>query len=71
MQVTMLPSLALDQLQIPYETQELARYELRKLGVDVRKGLKSTHLDVATRAHLEELASRVNRGLNAVLPRGI
>lgn len=71
LQVTMLPSLALEQLQIPYETQELGRYELRKLGVEVRTGLKSSHLDVATRAHLEELASRVNRGLNAVLPRGI
>src|SRR5579875_717589 len=71
MQITMLPSLSIDQLQIPYETQELARYELRELGADVRKGLRSSHLGVATRAHLEELASRVNRGLNAVLPRGI
>jgi len=71
LQVTLLPSASLDQLEIPYETQELARYELRQLGAQVRKGLQSSHLDVATRAHLQELASRVNRGLDAVLPRGI
>lgn len=71
LQITLLPSIAMDQLEVPYETQELARYELQQLGIRVHKGLASHNLDVATRAHLSELASRVNRALNAQLPRGI
>lgn len=65
LQIAMLPSFALDQLQIPYETQELARYELHRAQAKVRKGLASRGLDVATRAHLSELASRIARGLSA------
>lgn len=65
LQIAMLPSFALDQLQIPYETQELARYELHRAQAGVHKGLASRGLDVATRAHLSELSSRIARGLAA------
>ena len=65
LQIALLPSFALDQLQIPYETQELARYELHRAETEVRKGLASRGLDIATRAHLAELSSRIVRGLAA------
>jgi len=65
LQIALLPSFALDQLQIPYETQELASYELHRAQAEVRKGLASRGLDVATRAHLAELSSRIARGLAA------
>lgn len=71
LEVALLPSLGLDQLQIPYETQSLARYELQQVAAEVHKGLASHGLDVATRAHLGELASRINRGLSAQNVRGI
>ncbi len=65
LQIALLPSFALDQLQIPYETQELARYELHHAQAEVHKGLVSHGLDIATRAHLSELSSRIARGLAA------
>lgn len=71
LQIALLPSFALEQLQVPYETQELARYELQKAQAEVRRGLSSHRLDVATRAHLSELAARIARGLNAQNTRGL
>jgi len=65
LQIALLPTLALDQLQIPYETQELARYELQHAQAEVHKGLESHRLDIATRAHLSELSARIARGLSA------
>ena len=71
LEIALLPSLGLDQLQIPYETQSLARYELKEVQAEIHKSLASRRLDVSTRAHLEELASRINRGLSAQNVRGI
>ncbi|MBV8355168.1 MAG: zinc-dependent metalloprotease [Candidatus Eremiobacteraeota bacterium] len=71
LQVAMLPSLYIDALGMPYESQSLARYELRRVRDEVRTGEASSRLDVATRAHLEELATRIDRGLNAGNIRGL
>ena len=71
LQIAMLPSFALEQLQVPYSTQELALFELKQAGADVHRGLASHRLDVATRAHLTELSARINRGLNAQNTRGL
>ena len=71
LQIALLPSFALDQLQMPYATQELARYELQQAQSAVRRGLAARGLDVATRAHLSELAARIDRGLSAQNTRGI
>jgi hypothetical protein len=71
LEIALLPSLGLDQLQIPYETQSLARYELRQVQSEIHKDLASHRIDVSTRAHLEELASRIHRGLTAENVRGI
>ena len=69
--IAMLPSLGIDQLRMPYATQSLARYELRHARAEVRTSLASRSLDVGTRAHLEELGSRIDRGLSAQNVRGI
>jgi hypothetical protein len=71
LELTLLPSISLDQLQVPYEAQALARYELHRVLTEVETGLASRKLDVATRAHLAELASRIKRGLSAENVRGI
>lgn len=71
LQIAMLPSFAIEALQMPYETQALARYELRRIGSVVRGRLAAGGLDVGTRAHLEELDARIARGLNAQNVRGI
>ncbi|MBV8601762.1 MAG: zinc-dependent metalloprotease [Candidatus Eremiobacteraeota bacterium] len=69
--IAMLPSLGIDQLRMPYATQALAQYELRRVRGELQTGLGSRRLDVGTRAHLEELASRIERGLQARNVRGI
>ncbi len=71
LQVALLPSFAIDQLQMPYGTQSLARYELRRADATVKKGLASKNIDIATRAHLEELDARIVRGLGAQNVRAI
>jgi hypothetical protein len=59
------PSSLLDRLGYPGDTPSLARYELRKLQSPIAARLASPGLDVATRAHLENLQHRVTETLTA------
>ncbi len=48
----------------PYDAQALARHELVSLSGNVRSGLRSNGLDLATRAHLEALQDELGRTLD-------
>ncbi len=62
LQIALLPSTAMDQLGLPREIQALARYELR--GVRARlDGAYAAARDVETKAHLDDLRSRIDGGL--------
>jgi hypothetical protein len=62
LQIALLPSGAMDQLGLPREIQALARYELR--GVRARlDGAYRAARDVETKAHLDDLRSRIDGGL--------
>ena len=53
----------MDQLGVPREIQALARYELK--GIRGRlDGAYRAATDVATRAHLDDLRSRIDTGLH-------
>jgi hypothetical protein len=63
LQIALLPSSAMDQLGLPREVQALARYELRA----VRGRLDHAYAaatDLSTKAHLDDLRSRVDGGLH-------
>jgi hypothetical protein len=64
MQIVALPSSAVDQLDLPRETQELARYELMKLSSRLDAAIRAAK-DEATRAHLVDLRARVAGVLRA------
>ena len=49
----------------PYDAQALARAELTNLQSELHTALSSSKLDTMTRAHLEDLAVRVSRTLDA------
>jgi hypothetical protein len=64
MQIVALPSAFADQLDLPRETQALARYNLMRLSSRL-DGAVSAARDDGTRAHLVDLRVRVNGVLHA------
>jgi len=63
-EIALLPSANLDQLALPREVQELARYNLRQLRPKL-DGAYRNATDVATRAHVDDLRSRIAGALEA------
>ncbi len=63
LEIAFLPSGTMDQLGVPREIQALARYELRQLRGRL-DGAYRAATDVATRAHLDDLRSRIDGGLH-------
>ena len=64
MQIVALPAAYADQLDLPRETQALARYNLIKLGGRLDRAVAAAR-DEGTKAHLVDLRVRVNGILNA------
>ncbi len=64
------PSFTISAFGYPSDSPALARYELQDLARRLDGGLRSPHLDVATRAHLEDLRSRVRHALDPSAVRG-
>jgi hypothetical protein len=64
------PSFSVESLGYPSDTPSLARYELERLSAKLTDGLASPQLDIATRAHLEDLRSRVRHALDPNSVRG-
>ena len=68
--VSLAPSFLVDALGFPGDTAPLARYQLRRLDEHLAGALRRGDLDVATRAHLEDLHDRVHHALDASATRG-
>jgi hypothetical protein len=66
LEIALLPSTAMDQLALPRELQSIARYELRTLRGRL-DGAEAKATDLATRADLDDLRSRVDAGLHAAV----
>jgi hypothetical protein len=64
------PSFVVEAIGYPSDTSPLARYELRRLATRVDAELNDPHLDVITRAHLEDVQSRVRHALDPNATRG-
>ena len=64
------PSFIVQAIGYPSDTSALARYELRRIATEVDATLRDAHLDVATRAHLEDVQSRVHHALQPSAARG-
>jgi hypothetical protein len=64
------PSFVVQAIGYPSDTAPLARYELRRLAGRVDAILHAGQLDVATRAHLEDVQSRVHHALDPNATRG-
>ncbi len=64
------PSFVIDALGYPEDTPSLARYELRRLNGRVSLALRAPEHDIATRAHLEDVQSRVRHALDPGAVRG-
>ncbi|HEY0395068.1 MAG TPA: zinc-dependent metalloprotease [Candidatus Elarobacter sp.] len=64
MQITQLPAAYADQLDLPRETQSLARQSLMRLSSRLDRAVAAAR-DDGTRAHLVDLRVRVNGVLNA------
>jgi len=64
------PSFVVQAIGYPSDTAPLARYELRRLAERVDAQLHERQLDVATRAHLEDVQSRVHHALDPNATRG-
>lgn len=64
------PSFLVNALGYPGDTVSLARYELRRLNESVTTALRDRRLDVPTRAHLEDMQSRVRHALDPGAVRG-
>jgi len=62
LQIAFLGSGSMDQLGIPREIQALSRYELRQVRGRLDNAYKAA-TDIATRAHLDDLRSRIDTGL--------
>jgi hypothetical protein len=62
LQIAFLPSGQMDQLGVPREIQALARYELREIRGKL-DGAYRVAGDISTRAHLDDLRSRIDSGL--------
>jgi hypothetical protein len=63
MEIALLPSFVLDSLDLPRETQALARQSLGEVAVRLNAAVAAAR-DPATRAHLEDLSSRIRGALN-------
>ena len=63
LEIAFLSSGSMDQLGIPREIQALSRYELRQIRGRL-DGAYRAATDVATRAHLDDLRSRIDTGLH-------
>jgi hypothetical protein len=70
LEIALLPSGVMDQLALPRDLQSIARFELRTLRSRLA-GAERSASDVETRAHLEDLAARVDAGLRASMNRAI
>ncbi len=64
------PSALVAAIGYPSDAAPLARYELRRLRGRVEEALRAPHLDVSTRAHLEDTQSRVKHALDPNAARG-
>lgn len=62
LQIAFLSAGTIDQLGVPREIQALARYELRKVRGRL-DGAYRAATDIATRAHIDDLRSRIDAGL--------
>jgi hypothetical protein len=65
------PSFVVSGAGYPSESPPLARYELRALEARLRVALRSPRLEIATRAHLEDLQSRIEAALAPTAVRGV
>jgi len=65
------PSFIVESAGYPSDAVPLARYELRRLAARIDVALHSPQLDIATRAHLEDLQSRVRHALEPNAVRGV
>jgi hypothetical protein len=63
LQIAFLPSGQMDQLGVPREIQALSRYELRQVRGRLDAAYRAA-TDVATRAHIDDLRSRIDTGLH-------
>jgi hypothetical protein len=61
-EIAFLPSGVMDQLSLPRDVQSLARYELHAIRSRLDPAERAA-TDVATRAHLDDLRSRIDSGL--------
>jgi hypothetical protein len=68
--ISLAPSFILEAIGFPSDTAPLARYQLRRLDDHLAASLRRSNLDVATRAHLEDLHDRVHHALDASATRG-
>jgi hypothetical protein len=68
MQIAFLPSNNLDQLGLPREVQSLARYELRRVRGKLDLAYRNAR-DVGTKAHIDDLRSRIDGVLSPREPR--
>ena len=64
------PSFVVSAIGYPSDSAPLARFELRRLSTRIDSALHSNRLDIATRAHLEDLQSRVHHALEPEASRG-
>ncbi|MFZ1124166.1 MAG: zinc-dependent metalloprotease, partial [Candidatus Baltobacteraceae bacterium] len=65
------PSSTIAAFGYPSDSPALARYELEALAKRLDAGLTSPRLDIVTRAHLEDLRSRVRHALDPSAIRGV
>ena len=63
LEIAFLPSGTMDQLGVPREIQSLSRYELLHIRARLDGAYRAAS-DVATRAHLDDLRSRIDSGLH-------
>jgi hypothetical protein len=64
------PSFIVSAIGYPSDSAPLARFELRRLLPRIDEALRSNRLDVGTRAHLEDVQSRVKAALAPNATRG-
>jgi hypothetical protein len=70
LEIALLPSGVMDQLALPRDLQAIARFELRKLRTQLALA-EPKATDIETRAHVEDMRSRVDAALAASMNRGI
>jgi hypothetical protein len=70
LEIALLPSSTMDQLALPRDLQSIARFELRRLRARL-DGAERAATDTETRAHLEDLQSRLDAALQAIVGRPI